>query len=72
MAFQDVYGFFGNSSYSTEVHISDVILSFCGMNFGFIGTVIVFLIPSETRNELTMLSKVPNTLFLGNFRLSKI
>jgi hypothetical protein len=65
MAFQDIYGFFGGASYSSEVHISDVILSFCGMNFGFLGMVIVCLIPSETSNNLTIMSKVPNTVFLS-------
>lgn len=66
MAFQDMFGFFSqNASYASEVHISDILLSFCGCGFGYLGSVIVFLIPSEVPNNITWLSIVPNTIAIA-------
>ena len=68
MAFQDNYGFFSmNASYASEVHISDVLLSFCGCLFGYMGTVIVFLIPSEVPNNVSWFSIIPNSVSLVMF-----
>ena len=63
MAFQDMYGFlYSGASYGSEIHISDVILSFCGAHFGYIGTIIVYVIPTDVPNNLTWMSKVPSTI----------
>lgn len=62
MAFQDVWGFFGSASYSSEVHISDIVLSFSGVNFGATGLIIVHLIKSYTINTYTLFSIFPNTV----------
>jgi len=61
MAFQDMFGFFYyNASYRSEVHISDLILSLCGCFFGYLGSLIVFLIPSDFPNDLSYISKIVN------------
>lgn len=62
MAFQDMFGFFYPwASYHSEVHISDLILSGCGTIFGYFGTLIVFMIPSDVPNDFSLVSKVINS-----------
>ena len=44
--FQDIFGYYGNSSFKNEVHISDLILSFIGCNFGFMCVIMLYTIPN--------------------------
>ena len=77
MAFQDQYGFWSEeASYHSEVHISDLFLSFIGNLFCTFGIVIIFAIPSSTPNTFSWMSMVPNlaaacwiyaSFYLGTF-----
>jgi len=60
MAFQDQFGFWAQASYSAEVHVSDLLLSFIGNLFCTFGIVIIFMIPSSIPNKVTWMSMVPN------------
>lgn len=60
MAYQDHYGFWNDySSYHSEVHVSDLFLSLVGNLFSTFGLVIVFLLPSKSKNVVTIMSSVP-------------
>ena len=57
LMFNDAYGFFGNSAYKNQVHISDVILSFLYTLFMVAGFVETRLIPCDPVNRLRNLVK---------------
>jgi hypothetical protein len=65
MAFQDQFGFWATASYSAEVHVSDLLLSFIGNLFCTFGIVIIFLIPSKYPNQISWMSMLPNGSALG-------
>ena len=69
MAFQDQFGFWAQASYSAEVHVSDLLLSFIGNLFCTFGIVIIFMIPSSIPNKVTWMSMVPNGAALSKFLL---
>ena len=53
LTFNDVYGFFGNSSYKNEVHISDVMLSFIFTIQMVAGLIEVHVIPGDSINKFS-------------------
>lgn len=57
-----MYGFWdAKSSYHSEVHISDLCLSFYCNAFSAVGFVIVHMIPSDMENRYSWMSIVPST-----------
>ena len=69
MAFQDQYGFWNsNASYHSEVHISDLLLSFIGNLFCTFGYIIIISVPctdgkgQPKKNNMTWQSMIPNTI----------
>ena len=50
----DVYGFFGNSSYKNEIHISDITLSFLFTLFMVVGLIEVHVIPCDSINKFSI------------------
>ena len=56
-----MYGFWdAKSSYHSEVHISDLCLSFYFNFFSAVGFVIVHMIPSDMENRHSWMSIVPS------------